>query len=127
MNNNLRTSGLVALLRSSRLKRGLSIPKLAELVDIDPSSMRRIESGFIKQPTAEVLRRLAKALELDASDLLARAKHLDSTDLPQFAPYMRTKYKGLTPEDVTAIAEFAASIANRRGVSLTGPKPGEDE
>ena len=105
----------------------MSIPKLADRVGIDPSSMRRIESGFIKQPTADVLRRIAGVLELDPSDLLQRAKHLSLTDLPQFAPYMRTKYKDLTPGDVTAIEEFAAAIAKRRGVSLSGPKPGEDE
>jgi transcriptional regulator with XRE-family HTH domain len=127
MTNNSLSSNLNDVIRIARTKLGLSIPKLAEQIDIDPSSMRRIESGFIKQPTADVLRRIAFALELDASDLLRRAKHLSVKDLPQFTPYMRTKYKDLTPEDVIAIAEFAAQIAKRRGVSLTGPKPGEDE
>ena len=122
-----RTASLSGLLRAARTEHGLSIPKLAERADIDPSSMRRIESGYIKQPSADVLRRIAKVLELDASELLQKAKHFGVTDLPQFAPYMRTKYKDLTPEDVAAITEFAAGIAGRRGVSLTGPKPGEDE
>jgi hypothetical protein len=40
---------------------------------------------------------------------------------------MRAKYRDLTPDDVVAIEAYAAKIAKRRGVSLTGPKPGEDE
>jgi hypothetical protein len=66
-------------------------------------------------------------LGLSLADVYARAGYAAPSDLPALTPYLRTKY-GQLPESATdAIATYAARLAKRHGVDLTGPAPGEDE
>ncbi len=114
-------------IRQRRRELGLSTIQLAMAVQINQSNIVRFESGEIASPAPDKLSRIAAALELPATELLELAGYSALTELPSFAPYMRAKYQGLSSADVDAIEAYAAQIAARRGVSLTGPKPGEDE
>jgi transcriptional regulator with XRE-family HTH domain len=115
------------VVKARRAEMGLSSPELARLSGVGQSTIIRIESGFIANPAPDKLRRIAEALDLSTAELFALGEYTMPSDLPVFTPYMRAKYHDLTPEDVAEIAAYAAKIAKRRGVSLTGPKPGEDE
>ena len=46
-----------------RKEKGLSIRKVAELAEISHTEVKRIEDGMRKQPSPQVLRFLAKALD----------------------------------------------------------------
>lgn len=63
-------TGFHALLRSYRLRAGLSQVRLAELAGIDRSFLNRLESGQ-RRPSRMVVLRLARALGLDERDRAA--------------------------------------------------------
>jgi transcriptional regulator with XRE-family HTH domain len=56
--------GFGAMLRHWRLLRGLSMVRLAEMADMDYSSISRLESGSRPNPERETVTALADALEL---------------------------------------------------------------
>lgn len=126
MDENKRTE-LGAKLKTAREAVGWSTYQLAREAGVNQSTVVRIEQGAFATVAPDRLSRLAEALKIPAADLFALVEYTTPTDLPQFAPYMRAKYRDLTADDVTLIESFAATIANRRGVNLRGPRPGEDE
>ena len=64
---------MAVLLRHWREQRGLSVRALAERAGVSYPTISRIESGRMS-PTVEMLEKLAKALDIDARDLLAPSK-----------------------------------------------------
>ena len=67
------------------------------------------------------------ATTLTLADVYAMADYAVPGDLPSFMPYLRTKYRKLPVEDVEKIQAYAARLARKHGIDLTGPAPGEDE
>jgi hypothetical protein len=64
----------------------------------------------------------------DPAFILDMADYPMPEQLPSLKLYLRKRYGGeLSASDVRAIADYADSIAGKRGVSLDGPAPGEDE
>ena len=59
------------------LEKGLSIRKVAESADISPTEVKRIEDGVRKQPSPQVLRSLAAALNTPYEDLMEAAGYID--------------------------------------------------
>lgn len=112
-------------LREARVAQGLSTREVARLAGVDQATVVRIENGTYMKLRPDRLARLASALGLSA-DIFALA-NITPNDLPSFRPYLRSKYGQLAEEDVASIERYAARIAKRRGVSLDGPAPGEDE
>ncbi|MCB1483338.1 MAG: helix-turn-helix transcriptional regulator [Hyphomicrobiaceae bacterium] len=60
-------------LRTARLARGLSQEELAHRADIDRTYISSLERG-VYNASIDVVGRLAKALEIEASELLDRKK-----------------------------------------------------
>ena len=60
-----------------RKEKGLSIRKVAELAEISHTEVKRIEDGMRKQPSPQVLRFLAKALDTPYEELMAAAGYID--------------------------------------------------
>ncbi len=58
-----------ANIKEQRIKRGLTQFEFATLLNVDDSSIRRIEAGRTS-PTLKTLYRLAKALDMNLIDLL---------------------------------------------------------
>ena len=114
-------------LKTARAARGLSTRALAELAQVDQATIVRFESGFINSPRPDKLVRVAEALGLNPADVLTQAGVTTGNTLPALRPYLRTKYHDLTADDIAAIERFATRLAKKRGVSLDGPAPGEDE
>lgn len=107
----------------------MSINELARRCGIYNTTITRLEAGEHADPKVDTLRRVATALGLPVSDLLARANYLEPGELPTITPYLRAKYGYLSD---TAQAEMAAAfrdIATRHGYDSDqrGPLPHEDE
>ena len=91
------------------------------------STIVRIESGFIASPRPDKLSKIARALGLSLAEVYGRAGYSVPEGLPTLRPYLRAKYRDLPPEAAEQIQAYAERLAQRHGVNLAGPAPGEDE
>ena len=84
---------------------GLSIRGLAAAAGVDSSGLSRLERGRMNDPSPAYLHKLARALEVDPTDLYVMAGYTEAKQLPAFAPYLRAKYE-LPMEAVEQIQAF---------------------
>ena len=75
MTNNGNSTNLGRMLKQQRLMIPLTLRKLAAITGISPSYLGRIEKGA-RFPSASILRRMAKPLGFDESELFALAGYL---------------------------------------------------
>lgn len=75
MTNNGNSTSLGRMLKQQRLMIPLTLRKLAAITGISPSYLGRIEKGA-RFPSASILRRMAKPLGFDESELFALAGYL---------------------------------------------------
>ncbi len=75
MTNNGNSTDLGRMLKQQRLMIPLTLRKLAAITGISPSYLSRIEKGE-RFPSASILRRMAKPLGFDESELFALAGYL---------------------------------------------------
>jgi len=118
---------LGAILKKKREETGISMRKLAAIVGFNNASILRLERGELAAPAPDKLARLAAALEIPLADIYALADYAVPDELPSFKPYLRTKYRDLPQEEVDKIEAYAQKLAQKHGVNLKGPAPGEDE
>ncbi len=71
-----RALALGALLRKLRRERGYTLDQLAKRIPMSASNLSRVELGSQGPPGDEVIERMAKALDTDASELLQTAGRL---------------------------------------------------
>ena len=115
------------VLRDRREALGLSLRQTGKLAAMPDVTVLRFEQGAFAAPAPDKLARLAAALGLTLADVYALADYAVPNDLPSFTPYLRTKYRDLPKDDIAAIERYAANLARKHGVNLSGPAPGEDE
>ena len=63
-------------LREVRDLRGRSLVDVAAAAEISPAYLQKLESGGVKQPSPNVLQKLAKALKLEYSELMRLAGYV---------------------------------------------------
>lgn len=114
-------------LRERREQLGLSVRELAERAETTHTTVVRLEQGAYDAPAPDKLSRIADALGLNLADVFALADYSVPSELPSFRPYLRTKYRNLPTPAVEELERSFKRIAKRHGLSLDGPKPGEDE
>jgi transcriptional regulator with XRE-family HTH domain len=90
MASNLKALG--RLIARERARQGLSLETLGNAAGGNRSTIMRLERGEFGRPDPEKLQRIARALDLDARDLLALAGYVLSDGLPNFGPYLEAKY-----------------------------------
>ncbi|MBA2725494.1 MAG: helix-turn-helix transcriptional regulator [Actinobacteria bacterium] len=74
----MKLAELGAFIRDQRRAAGsMSLRKLSELADISNPYLSQIERG-LRKPSAEILQKIAKALDLSAETLYIRAEILDA-------------------------------------------------
>jgi transcriptional regulator with XRE-family HTH domain len=93
---------LGGLLKRERERAGLTVRQLADAAGLVPSTVSRLETGFIGSPKPEHLQKLAQALGIEVEELYAAAGYL--TPLPALRPYLRAKY-GLSEEQASQIED----------------------
>ncbi|MDQ6525561.1 helix-turn-helix transcriptional regulator [Nocardioides sp. LHD-245] len=114
-------------MKVARERKQLSVKELARRSGLVDSTIGRIERGDTAAPTPELLDALANALELDLADLYVAAGYARPTQLPTFAPYLRSKYANLPNEARAELEASFARIAAKHGYHADGPAPGQDE
>lgn len=109
-------------LRQRRLELNLSLGQLADATGLHKSFLSRLESGVVRQPSADSLQRVAAALDLPDTTVFGLLDDRARDQLPPLQPYLRAKYD--LPDAV--IADIAAYLSRYGDVS-NGPRDGEDE
>lgn len=99
-------------LRRLRAAARLTVRQLAERSGLTPATVSRLEMGHIDTPRPDHLQRLARALDADIEDLYALAGYFMPEGLPEFEPYLRTKY-GLPDQAVAALDEYFQALRDR--------------
>jgi transcriptional regulator with XRE-family HTH domain len=120
-------SELGQYLRHKREALGLSTRQLAKRSGVNDVTISRIERGEFAAPRPDKLAKLADALGISGFDLLERADYVTADELPNFVPYLRSKYQDLPEEAVAQIERYVGRLAKKHGVAIDGPAPGEDE
>jgi transcriptional regulator with XRE-family HTH domain len=113
---------LGAFIRDKREALGISQRELARRAGV--ADVTRVEQGQIAGPRTDTLTAIARALGLSLSELVGMGK---PDSLPNFRPYMRAKYPGMTDAALADIDAHVQKLAKRHHISPTGPLDGEDE
>jgi len=119
---------LGVFLRNRREALGWSTRHLAGLSGVPDSTIVRFEQGAYAAPSADKLARLAAAMGLNLADVYGLAQYATPGDLPSVGPYLRTKYKHLSPEALESLNRDVSKVLARHGINPgERPRPGEDE
>ena len=99
------------LLRATRIAKGYSLRKFAELADTSPTYLSQIEQAKVERPpAADRVRRMAELLGQDGDEWVSLVGRIpeDLTDYiksePQ-APALLRAVKGLTADELRALIE----------------------
>ncbi len=76
MSNDIFGESLGEFIREKRQRAELSLRKLAELADVSSVYLSQIEGG-LRRPSADIMQKIAKGLQLSAETLYVRAGLLD--------------------------------------------------
>ncbi|GLZ40935.1 helix-turn-helix transcriptional regulator [Actinokineospora sp. NBRC 105648] len=109
VDNSLPTLG--STIRQARQEAGLSIRQLAPMVGAHHSVLAKIEAGDVTRPTGVMLQNIARALELDVTDLL-RFVGVDAP-LPPAKVYFRRAYNMTDKEQAAAEAAIQKILDQR--------------
>jgi transcriptional regulator with XRE-family HTH domain len=102
-----------AFVRRHREARDIGLREMANMIKVSPTYLSKVERDEFPPPAEDKVRAIAKIIECDADELLARAGRV-SSDLSEIikrhpvelAALLRTT-KGLTTEDIARLAREA--------------------
>lgn len=104
------------LIARERAKARLTQRELADKAGVTHPTILRLERAEFKRPDPEKLQRIAHALDLDAEDFFAFAGYTPSEGLPNFGPYLRTKFAGeLSAKDRKALERYFEQLRSDHG------------
>ena len=112
-------------LSARREELGLTVRDVERLAGVDDATVVRLEKGVIADPRPSTVRAICEALDLVVADVYPVADYPGS--LPNFRPYLRTKYRDLPAEAVEQLDRIFQRLAARHGLDPAGPARGEDE
>jgi transcriptional regulator with XRE-family HTH domain len=102
-----------AFIRREREGKEIGLREMAKMIGVSPTYLSKIERGEFPPPAEDKVRAIAKIIQCDVDDLLARAGRVSSdiTDIikrhpVELAALLRTT-KGLTADQITRLARQA--------------------
>jgi transcriptional regulator with XRE-family HTH domain len=104
---------------SRRREFGLSLGQLAQLVDLNKTTVMRLENGAIAAPSPATLAQLARTLDLPAADLFALAGYTVPRDLPGLRGYLHVLFGELPEGVVEEIEGYLEIVVGRHQTSMT--------
>jgi transcriptional regulator with XRE-family HTH domain len=100
-------------IRARREELGLSARRVARAVDVQDSTIHRLEAGVYAKPSASKLARLAEYLDLDLADLFAMADYAVPDSLPSLPEYLRLRYPALTSGAIESLNDHLLEEAGQ--------------
>jgi transcriptional regulator with XRE-family HTH domain len=108
-----------AFVRREREARKIGLREMAKKVGISPTYLSKVERDEFPPPAEDKVKAIAKIIECDADDLLARAGRV-STDISdiikrhpvELAALLRTT-RGLKAEDIIGLVRDAQKAKNK--------------
>lgn len=125
--NEEQARALGAFLREHRTALGLSTRAVAAESGVDMATIVRLEQGAFAEPKPDTLRGVAEALGVSLADVFALADYTVPSELPNFQPYLRSKYRELPSPALEELERSFRRIARKHGYDPDGPMAGEDE
>jgi transcriptional regulator with XRE-family HTH domain len=108
-----------AFIRREREAREIGLREMAKMIGVSPTYLSKVERDEFTPPTEDKVRAIAKIIECDADDLLARAGRVSSdiADIIKRHPVelsalLRTA-NGLTDRDIARLAREAQKVKSR--------------
>ena len=102
-----------AFIRRERMAREIGLREMAKMIGVSPTYLSKIERDEFAPPVEDKVRAIARIIECDADDLLARAGRVsaDVADIikqqpVELAALLRVT-KGLKAEDIARLAHEA--------------------
>jgi transcriptional regulator with XRE-family HTH domain len=105
-----------AFVRRQREARDIGLREMAKMIGVSPTYMSKVERDEFPPPAEDRVRAIAKVIECDTDDLLARAGRVSSdvTDIIKRHPVELTALlrttKGLTGDDIAGLARQAQKV-----------------
>ncbi|MCL4742827.1 MAG: helix-turn-helix domain-containing protein [Phycisphaerales bacterium] len=100
------------LLRETRVKKGYTLRKFAEMIDVSPTYLSQVEQGKVERPpTAERVRKMAELLDENPDEWIGLAGRVpdDVNDIirsePEAMPALLRAAKGLTADQLRTLTE----------------------
>jgi len=112
MNKDSEPQALGECLRAAREQAGMSQRKLAREVGVDNAYVFRLENGAKRDPSADLLQRIADATGADAAQLLAFIGV--KSELPEPRVYFRRKF-GVNAEQADILAQLIEDHQAEKG------------
>lgn len=92
----------------------MSLRELEAATGIERGALSRIENGS-RQPSPELLQRIAESLQLDYEDLYAVSGISRPEKLPELDAYLRTRYRDeLTPADRKSLERYFEELQKKK-------------
>ena len=102
-----------AFIRGEREAREIGLREMAKMIGVSPTYLSKVERDEFPPPAEGKVKAIAKIIQCDSDDLLARAGRVsaDISDIIkrhpiELAALLRTT-KGLTADDITRLAQQA--------------------
>lgn len=114
-------------LLAARNGKDMSRYRLSELTGVHRRTLANLEDGLIRNPSPEILAKVADHLGLKLADLYPLVGYAVPNELPDFDGYMAAKFRGLPSEAIDEISGHLKYLQSKHGLDPTGPAPGEDE
>ncbi len=114
---------LGALIKETRIKRGLSYGELAARSATDKGWLHRLEKGQRTDPHPALLARVTEALGIDP----ARVDRITSDHLADSLPEVRTYFRSKEKLPLAALKEVEAAIAEIRTKYGRSDRPPDDD
>jgi transcriptional regulator with XRE-family HTH domain len=106
-------------IRGRRAAREIGLREMAKMIGVSPTYLSKVERDEFPPPAEDKVKAIAKVIECDTDDLLARAGRVSSdiSDIikrqpVELAALLRTT-KGLTAEDITRLARVAQKAKDK--------------
>ena len=114
-----RTEKFGAFIRREREARELGLREMAKMIEVSPTYLSKCERDEFPPPAEDKVRKIAKIIDCDVDDLLARAGRV-STDISdiikrhpvQLSALLRTT-KGMSADDINRLASEAEKVKKR--------------
>ncbi len=105
-----------AFVRKQREAKAIGLREMAKMIGVSPTYLSKVERDEFPPPAEDKVKAIARIIECDADDLLARAGRV-STDISdiikrrpvELAALLRTT-KGLTADDIAQLARQAQKV-----------------